>query len=118
MPAAFAVLAEPNRREILGVLRDGEVCVSDLVEQLGMSQPAVSKHLRVLRDAGMVTVRADRQQRFYRLDPGPLRELDEWLQPYRAKWSESLDRLGEHLDATRDDPPPTPSEKPNDRNDR
>ena len=118
MPAAFAALAEPHRREIVGLLRGGEACVGDLVYHIGLSQPAVSKHLRVLRDAGMVSVRAERQQRFYRLDPAPLRELDEWLEPYRARWSESLDRLDEHLEATRQPPPPPPPNDPNHPNDR
>lgn len=101
MPTAFDVLAEPNRREILGVLREGEACVGELVERLRLSQPAVSKHLRVLREAGMVVARAERQQRIYRLEPGPLQELDEWLEPYRSHWSGALDRLDGHLAATR-----------------
>lgn len=101
MPDAFTALAEPRRREILGVLRDGEACVGDLVGRLGMSQPAVSKHLRVLRDAGLVAVRADRQQRLYRIEPAPLRELDEWLAPYRQHWAATLGRLEQHLDAGR-----------------
>lgn len=101
MPVAFAVLAEPHRCEILNVLRDGEASVGELVAHLGLSQPGVSKHLRVLREAGMVVARTDRQQRLYRLDPGPLREIDEWLEPYRRSWSASLDRLGDHLSATR-----------------
>ena len=101
MPAAFAVLAEPHRVEILNVLRDGEATVGELVAHLGLSQPGVSKHLRVLREAGMVVARADRQQRLYRLDPGPLREIDAWLEPYRRSWAASLDRLDAHLSATR-----------------
>lgn len=94
----FSVIAEPSRREILDLLRDGERPVGDLVDRLGLSQPAVSKHLRVLREAGLVEVRADGQRRLYRLQPGPLVELDEWLAPYRALWGRSLDRLGRHLE--------------------
>ena len=95
---SFAVLAEPTRRDILDLLREGERPVGDLVDQLGLSQPAVSKHLRVLRDAGLVTVRADAQRRFYGLDPEPLTSIDEWLAPYRRLWSESLDKLERHLE--------------------
>jgi DNA-binding transcriptional ArsR family regulator len=94
----FAVLAEPSRREILDLLLDGERPVGELVDELGLSQPAVSKHLRVLREAGLVEVRPDAQRRLYRLRPGPLLELDEWLAPYRALWGRSLDRLGRHLE--------------------
>lgn len=112
MSTAFDVLAEPNRREILGVLREGEACVGELVERLRLSQPAVSKHLRVLREAGMVVARAERQQRIYRLEPGPLQELDEWLEPYRAHWSGALDRLGGHLAATRTTEPGPDAEAP------
>ena len=101
MPVAFGLLAEPNRLAILNVLRDGESSVGELVEHLGLSQPGVSKHLRVLREAGMVVARVDRQQRLYRLEPAPLREIDEWLQPYRRHWAEALDRLDQHLAATR-----------------
>jgi DNA-binding transcriptional ArsR family regulator len=95
---SFAVLAEPTRREILDLLRDGERPVGDLVDELGMSQPAVSKHLRVLRDAGLVEVRADAQRRLYRLRPDPLAEVDAWLAPYRRLWTRSLDALGQHLE--------------------
>ena len=101
VPHAFAVLAEPNRLEILNILRDGESSVGDLVAHLGLSQPGVSKHLRVLREAGMVVARVDRQQRLYRLEPAPLREIDEWLEPYRRHWAAALDRLDDHLAATR-----------------
>jgi DNA-binding transcriptional ArsR family regulator len=94
----FSALAEPHRREILDLLREGERPVGDLVDRLGLSQPAVSKHLRVLRDAGLVEVRPDGQRRLYRLQPGPLAELDEWLAPFRALWGRSLDRLGQHLE--------------------
>jgi DNA-binding transcriptional ArsR family regulator len=111
MLAAFAVLAEPHRLEILNVLRDGEASVGDLVAQLGLSQPGVSKHLRVLREAGMVVARVDRQQRLYRLDLGPLREIDAWLEPYRRRWSASLNRLDDHLSATRTSAPPTATDE-------
>ena len=94
----FEVVAEPNRRRILDLLRIHERAVSDLVMALDVSQPAVSKHLRVLRAAGLVEARIDAQRRLYRLRPEPLRQLDEWLAPYRALWSQSLDRLVHHLD--------------------
>jgi DNA-binding transcriptional ArsR family regulator len=95
---SFAVLAEPTRRHILDLLRDGERPVGDLVEHLHLSQPAVSKHLRVLRDAGLVTVRPDAQRRLYAVRPEPLADIDTWLAPYRQLWSRSLDRLEEHLE--------------------
>ncbi len=91
------VIAEPSRRRILDELRDGELPVSALVGRVALSQPAVSKHLRVLREAGMVEVRPDGQRRLYRLRVDPLIELDDWLEPYRRMWRESLDRLEEHL---------------------
>jgi DNA-binding transcriptional ArsR family regulator len=96
--AAFEVVAEPNRRRILDMLRVGERPVTELVEQLHVSQPAVSKHLRVLREAGLVDARVDAQRRVYRLRPEQLREIDDWLAPYRELWSNSLDRLERHLD--------------------
>jgi len=91
------VLAEPHRRRILDVLRHGELPVGALVAELGSSQPLVSKHLRVLREAGLVEVRVDGQRRLYRLRPEPLVELDAWLEPYRQLWRTSLDRLEAHL---------------------
>jgi len=95
----FDVLAEPNRRRILDLLLDaGERPVGELVEALRISQPAVSKHLRILRDAGLVEVRADGQRRLYRARPEGLREVDEWLDPYRRAWSRRLDELGGELD--------------------
>jgi DNA-binding transcriptional ArsR family regulator len=103
MAPPFEVLAEPNRRRILDLLRAEEQPVSGLVRELSVSQPAVSKHLRVLREAGLVTVRPEAQRRVYRVAPEPLKELDEWLAPYRQLWSERLDRLEEHLDAMPDD---------------
>lgn len=98
MPTAFDVLAEPMRRKIIDALRERERPVNDLVEILQLSQPGVSRHLRVLREAGLVEVRKDAQRRLYRLRPEPLREIDEWLEPYRAYWSERLDALEAHLD--------------------
>src|SRR3954454_8761563 len=96
--AAIEVLAEPSRRRILDLLRDGERPVGDLVEQLHLTQPAISKHLRVLRDAGLVEVRPEAQRRLYRIRPEPLAELDAWLEPYRQLWNTRLDRLERHLD--------------------
>src|SRR4051794_31732707 len=95
---SFAVLAEPSRRTILDLLRNGERPVGDLVRHLGLSQPAVSKHLRVLREAGMVEVRTDAQRRLYRIRAEPLAEIDAWLEPYRGLWTRSLDALGHHLE--------------------
>jgi DNA-binding transcriptional ArsR family regulator len=96
---ALTVLAEPTRRRIVDALRMRESTVGDLVAALAMSQPAVSKHLRVLREAGVVSSRAVAQQRIYRLEPGPFRELDAWLAPYRRLWTTHLDALARHLDA-------------------
>jgi DNA-binding transcriptional ArsR family regulator len=94
----FEVIAEPRRRQILDLLRERERPVGELVAELGMSQPGVSKHLRVLRDAGLVDVTADAQRRLYRVRPEPLQEIDEWLQPYRVAWRDRLDALERHLD--------------------
>lgn len=96
------MIVEPTRRRILDVLRVRECSVGDLVAGLGMSQPAVSKHLKVLREAGVVTARTAAQQRIYRLEPGPFRELDAWLAPYRKLWSTHLDALARHLDSHSD----------------
>ena len=93
----FSVLAESRRRAILDLVRDGERSVGELVATLSMSQPAVSKHLRVLREAGLVEARVAEQRRLYRLRPGPLHELDAWLAPYRRAWPASLDKLAGHL---------------------
>ena len=98
MATTFEVLAEPRRREILDLLRGGERLVGDLVDHLTLTQPAVSKHLRVLREAGLVDVRHDAQRRWYRLRPEPLAELDAWLEPYRELWRDRLDALEQHLD--------------------
>ena len=108
MPTAIAleVLAEPSRRRLLDLLRDGERSVGELVVDTALTQPAVSKHLRVLREAGLVDVRADAQRRLYRVRSGPLEELDAWLEPYRKLWSTSLDRLERHLENR--DPRPDP----------
>lgn len=100
---AFAVLAEPQRRHILDALIAGERPVTDLVERLGISQPNVSKHLRVLREAGMVAVRVDAQRRLYRVEPGALIEIDAWLGPYRRMWTDRLDALAKHLDSTKEE---------------
>ena len=98
MTSTFEVLAEPNRRRILDELRHQERPVNDLVEILGISQPGVSRHLRVLREAGLVEVRQDAQRRLYRVRPEPLREIDAWLQPYRQFWNDRLDALEAQLD--------------------
>jgi DNA-binding transcriptional ArsR family regulator len=95
---ALTVLAEPTRRRIVDALRRRESSVGDLVTALAMSQPAISKHLRVLREAGIVSSRTAAQQRIYRLEPGPFRELDAWLAPYRTLWTTHLDALTRHLD--------------------
>jgi DNA-binding transcriptional ArsR family regulator len=100
--ATFELLAEPTRRRILDLLRDGERPVGELVERLSMSQPSVSKHLRVLRDSGLVDVRVDAQRRLYRLRPERLREVDAWIEPYRQLWTDRLDRLDRHLQRMKD----------------
>ncbi len=98
MTMVFEVLAEENRRHILDLLRDDERPVGDLVGLLSLSQPAVSKHLKVLRDAGLVDVRIDAQRRIYRVRPEPLQEVDEWLGPYRRLWAGHLNALERHLE--------------------
>jgi DNA-binding transcriptional ArsR family regulator len=95
---AYAALAEPSRRRILDLLRDGERSVTDLVSRLDLSQPGVSKHLRVLREAGLVQVRPEGRQRWYGLRAEPLAEVDQWLEPYRAHWEGRLDALERHLE--------------------
>jgi DNA-binding transcriptional ArsR family regulator len=100
MPATFAVLAEPVRRQILDLIRDEERPVGDLVERVGLSQPGVSKHLRLLREAGLVEVRVDAQRRLYRVRAEPLAEIDAWLAPYRRLWAGRLDQLERHLNET------------------
>ncbi len=99
------MLAEPTRRKVLDLLLERPHAVGELTERLGLSQPGTSKHLRVLREAGLVTVRQDKQRRWYELRADPLMEMDMWLQPYRAFWTARLDALERHLDAMPDDPP-------------
>jgi DNA-binding transcriptional ArsR family regulator len=98
MPSAFEIIAEPNRRAILSLLTSSERSVGDIERQLRMTQPAVSKHLRVLREAGFVESRTEAQRRLYRLRPEPLRELAAWLVPFRRFWSTHVDALEKHLD--------------------
>jgi DNA-binding transcriptional ArsR family regulator len=93
----FVALSDPVRRDILALLRAGEVPAGAVVDALGLPQPNVSKHLKALREAGLVRIRADGPKRFYSLDPAPLLELEAWLQPYREFWSGKLDALGDHL---------------------
>ena len=95
----FDVLVEPTRRRILDLLRERPRVVGELVELTGLSQPGVSKHLRVLRDASLVVVRPDAQRRWYELRAEPLAEIDAWLEPYRAMWAGRLDALERHLDS-------------------
>ena len=98
--AVLEVLAVPARRRILDAVREGERSVSELVDIVGMHQPGVSRHLRVLREAGLVEVRRDAQRRLYRLRAEPLRDLDEWLEPYRSELAGRLDALERHLGRT------------------
>src|SRR3954468_18339859 len=100
MASTFDVLAEPTRRRILDLLVDTERPVNELVSTLKVSQPGVSKHLRVLREAGLVEVRIGAQRRLYRVRPEPLAEIDAWLAPYRRLWGKRLDALERHLDET------------------
>jgi DNA-binding transcriptional ArsR family regulator len=96
--SVFDVLAEPNRRRILDLLCASERPVGELVDRLDLTQPAVSKHLRILRQAGLVEVRVDAQRRLYRVRPEPMRAIDEWLEPYRQMWASRLDDLERHLE--------------------
>ena len=98
MHDALQALSDPHRRQILAMLADGERPAGDFVSALPISQPAVSKHLGVLRGAGLVAVRKDAQRRMYSLNPAPLIELDAWLEPYRRFWTHRLDALERHLD--------------------
>jgi DNA-binding transcriptional ArsR family regulator len=102
----FEVLAQPIRRSILDRLRGGECLVGELAEAIGLTQPLASKHLRVLRDAGFVSVRVDGPRRWYSIRPEPLVELDDWLTPYRWMWETHLDRLGAHLGTMPDNAQP------------
>ena len=99
MESAFAIIAEPNRRAILSLLVSSEQSVGDIERQLRMSQPTVSKHLRVLREAGLVEATVDAQRRLYRLRPEPLQEVDAWLAQFRQFWSARVDALERHLDS-------------------
>jgi DNA-binding transcriptional ArsR family regulator len=98
MDSAFAIIAEPNRRAILSFLASSQRSVGEIERQLRMSQPTVSKHLRVLREAGFVESTVDAQRRLYRLKPEPLQEIDSWLAPFRRFWSDHVDALERHLD--------------------
>ena len=98
MESVFDIIAEPNRRAILSLLVDSEQSVGEIERQLGMPQPTVSKHLRVLRDTGFVECTVDAQRRLYKLKPEPLREIDAWLAPFRRVWSAHVDALERHLD--------------------
>lgn len=122
----FDVLAEPTRRRILDLLRERPRLVGELTAALGLTQPGTSKHLRVLREAGLVRVRPDGQRRWYELDAEPLREIDAWLTPYRWLWSARLDKLEQHLDRMPDppsgggahrtgEPPPDPAYEPEEK---
>ncbi len=102
MATSFTLLADPTRRRLLDELRRGERSVGELVDRLQMNQPAVSKQLRVLREAGLASVRVDAQRRIYRLNPDGLREVDEWLAPYRAFWEGRLDAMERTLDSMED----------------
>jgi DNA-binding transcriptional ArsR family regulator len=104
--SVFGIVAEPSRRAILSLLVSSEQSVGDIERKLRMPQPAVSKHLRVLREAGFVESTVDAQRRLYRLKPEPLREIDAWLAPFRRFWCAHIDALERHLDRM-DDPPPT-----------
>jgi DNA-binding transcriptional ArsR family regulator len=110
MESAFEVIAEPNRRAILSLLVMSQQSVGEIERRLRMSQPMVSKHLRVLREAGFVESTVDAQRRLYRLKPGPLQEVDAWLEPFRRFWSAHLDALERHLDRM-DEPNPKKNKK-------
>ena len=98
MDTSFAIIAEPNRRAILNLLASSERSVSEIEHKLRMPQPSVSKHLRVLREAGFVEARVEAQRRVYSIRPEPLREVDAWLAPFRHFWSSHVDALERHLD--------------------
>jgi DNA-binding transcriptional ArsR family regulator len=111
MQSAWTALADPHRRTVLELLRERPRPVGEIVERLGLTQPGTSKHLRVLRDAGLVTVRVDAQRRIYELNGGRLEELDVWLEPYRRLWDKHLTKLERHLDRQVDrNTPATPEE--------
>ena len=98
MESVFEIIAEPNRRAILSLLVSSQQCVGEIERQLRMPQPTVSKHLRVLREAGFVESTVDAQRRLYRLRPEPFREVDTWLAQFRRFWSAHIDALERHLD--------------------
>src|SRR6266705_1293893 len=104
MMTTFDALAEPMRRRILDLLREQPRVVGELVELLGISQPGISKHLRVLREVGLVRARQDAQRRWYELRPEPLAEVDAWLEPYRKLWAGRLDALERHLNERKETP--------------
>jgi DNA-binding transcriptional ArsR family regulator len=106
MASTYSVLAEPARRGILDLLRERPRSVGELEQLLGLTQPGTSKHLKVLREAGLVSVRRQAQRRMYQLCPEPLVEVDAWLAPYRQLWSDRFDALERHLDAMADVPDP------------
>ena len=110
MESVFDVIAEPNRRAILTLLAASEQSVGEIERRLRMPQPTVSKHLRVLRDAGFVESTVDAQRRLYRINPEPFQEVDAWLAPFRRLWSRHVDALERYLDRT--DPPPKPTKAP------
>lgn len=117
MESAFAILAEPSRRAILSLLASAERSVGDIEEQLQLPQPSISKHLRVLREAGFVEARVDAQRRLYRIRPEPLQEVDAWLEPFRRFWSAHVDALERHLDRM-DQPPRRKAKKSAERKKR
>ena len=104
MESSFSIIAEPSRRAILSLLAAAERSVGDIEEQLQLSQPSISKHLRVLREAGFVESRVDAQRRLYRIKPEPLMEIDAWLAPFRRYWSAQVDALERHLDRMSESP--------------
>jgi DNA-binding transcriptional ArsR family regulator len=103
MQPTWSALADPHRRAALALLLERPRPVGELTDRLRLSQPSTSKHLRVLREAGLVRVRQDGQRRLYAVEPGPIAELDAWLAPYRRLWNDRLDDLEQHLDATGED---------------
>jgi len=111
LETTWSALAEPSRRAVLDLLVQRPRTVTELVDALGLAQPTVSKHLKVLREAGLVRASVDAQRRIYAMEPAPLAALDEWLAPYRALWNERLDALGRHLD-THPGPDPAPQPQP------
>lgn len=111
MDSTFAIIAEPNRRAILSLLASSEHSVGEIEHQLRMPQTSVSKHLRVLRDAGFVEARIDAQRRVYRIRPEPLMAVDEWIAPFRRFWTTHVDALERHLDQMEPEPEPEPKPK-------